>query len=204
MRSALIAFLIMFATESWAGWRDMLPNFLKSAEEVFVQTCESQFKERLKAPTTYSRLEYTFRDRQATPVEAIYFDQEAHSEDMERFEKANKDIDNYAELLAGDKQSFKRKYGKHWESVMETKLLLLKMEIGFYERCAMKNKCPNRATAIIKYSAANSFGTPLANVYECSVNYREDLKSSVGSSVYIDGFQHLGWVVKSAKEGTKP
>jgi hypothetical protein len=62
----------------------------------------------------------------------------------------------------------------------------------------------DRATAIIKYSAANSFGTPLANVYECSVNYREDLKSSVGSSVYIDGFQHLGWVVKSAKEGTKP
>ena len=120
------------------------------------------------------------------------------------FEKANKDIDNYAELLAGDKQSFKRKYGKHWESVMETKLLLLKMEIGSYERCAIKNNCPNRATAIIEYTAANSFGTPLANVYECLVNYRDDLKSSVGSSVYIDGFQHLGWVVKSAKEGIKP
>ena len=199
MRILLTALFMTLATQAAADWTNYLPNFLKSAETVFVENCELIFKDRLKAPSTYQRLEYFFDEKPATPIESIYYDQKANADEMNRFKSANEDLEQLKSSIESDEQYFKNKYGDLWKNVMKSKLAMINLEFRYYTSCLADNECPTRATALVKYQAANSFGTPLANVFKCSVNYSEDLKGKSDRSIYVDGFTKTDWITESLK-----
>lgn len=199
MRTIATTLLITFATQANAAWTDYLPNFLKSGEQVFVEVCEEEMKDRLKAPTTYQRLDTSFWEQRATPIQAIYFDQKSNAEKYELFKRAGEDFEKYEEMTISNRAALKKKYAGEIEDIISMVSAGIALDSGAYSRCAEEASCPTRAKVIIKYTAENSFGTPLAGIFECVINYRDDLKGVSSRRVYVDGFTSMEWTLEALK-----
>ena len=76
---------------------------------------------------------------------------------------------------------------------------MIDMTSGGYSSCEEEVSCPTRAKAIIKYTAANSYDTPIAGIFECVVNYNDDLKSVNSRNIYLNGFERMEWTLEALK-----
>ena len=113
MRTILTTLLMTLATQANAAWTDYLPNFLKTGEQVFVELWEEEIKDRLKAPTTYRRIDTAFWKQRATPIQAIYFDQKSNADKYEMFKRAGKDFQQYKKLTISNRAALKKIRWRH-------------------------------------------------------------------------------------------
>jgi hypothetical protein len=182
MRLLLItaALLTLNVTQvSAKGLTDYIPNFLRTAEGVFLSNCEELLKERLRSPSSYSRLSHTFRSRRASPIEATGLDFKMHQTSLEEFMRFKDDFDGYVNHV-----------GERTGSNLLKRIF--KIHVEQYGVC-LSGDCPNRAEAFIKYEAKNAFGTPLADTFVCEVNYTDDLKSESTSGYRINGWTNTAY-----------
>lgn len=146
-------------------------------DSAFLAACEETLKKRLKAPSTYNRVE-------------IQWANELISSDPEQLEKEVADLKDLMDQAESEIQA----------ATYEVQMLEKELELITARMSKKMGTNGKYFRAFISYDADNSYGTPLRSLVECEfTSFEQEFRVIYNDAVRVNGETHHDWIMSGLR-----